>query len=171
MSNYKCDTCGHVICICRFEKEKDKGTKDTNPKDAIGIKKAPISTVSGPVIAAVGVAMMEGGLKYGRHNYRVSGVRASVYRDAVFRHMNKWWEGEDIDLDSGLNHVIKAIAGLTVLADAMFFDKWVDDRPPALPNAAKFWADLDKVAGKLVEKYENPKAAFTQKGLDDGTEN
>ena len=43
----------------------DDGCKETNPKDAVGIKKAPISTVSGAVMAELGLAMMEGALKYG----------------------------------------------------------------------------------------------------------
>jgi hypothetical protein len=141
--------------------------KETNPKDAVGIKKAPISTVSGAVIAEMGLGMMEGALKYGRHNYRVSGVRASVYRDAAFRHLNKWWEGEDDDADSGLNHIVKAMTCLSVLRDAMHHDKWVDDRPPAIPNSQKFWTDLDKKAAALVEKYKNPVPAFTEKNKND----
>ena len=135
------------------------GVKDTNPKDAVGVKKAPVSTVSGAVIAELGVAMLEGARKYGRHNYRVSGVRASVYRDATFRHLNKWWEGEDIDSDSGLNHITKAIASLTVLRDAMIFDNWTDDRPPPVPEG--FLDNLDKLAANVIEKYPNAKDPFT----------
>lgn len=136
--------------------------KDTNPKDAVGIKKAPISTVSGAVIAEIGLGMLEGARKYRRHNYRVSGVRASVYRDAAWRHLNKWWEGEDIDVDSGLNHIIKALTCLTVLRDAMIFNNWIDDRPPALPNAAEFWANLDKKAADIIERYPDAKEPYTE---------
>ena len=76
-------------------------TKQTNPKDALGIKKAPISTVPANVILETGLALLEGARKYGRHNYRIMGVRASVYYDAVVgRHLAQWWEGEDIDKDS-----------------------------------------------------------------------
>lgn len=133
--------------------------KDTNPKDAVGIKKAPISTVSGPVLAELGVAMLEGARKYGRHNYRIAGVRASVYMDAVFRHMTQWWEGQDIDPDSGLSHVTKAIASLCVLRDAMIFENWVDDRPPPAPEG--FWKAINEKAAKVVERYEDPKEPFT----------
>ena len=45
------------------------GAKPGNPKDALGILKVPASTLSAPVTAEVGVAMFEGALKYGRHNY------------------------------------------------------------------------------------------------------
>lgn len=57
--------------------------KSTNPKDSISIHKAPMSTVPPPVLAEVGVAMLEAAAKYGRHNYRV----ASVYYDAALRHL------------------------------------------------------------------------------------
>lgn len=105
-------------------------TKDTNPKDEIGVLKAPMSTVPAPVLAELGVAMLEGALKYGRHNYRAGGVRASVYYDATLRHLMAWWEGENIDEQSGISHVTKAIASLVVLRDAMMFGSMADDRPP-----------------------------------------
>ena len=72
-------------------------SKPTNPKDALGIRKVPASTISAPVKLELGLAMMEGALKYGRHNYRDIGVRASVYYDALTRHIDSWWEGEDTD--------------------------------------------------------------------------
>lgn len=124
--------------------------KPTNPKDAVGIKKAPLSTVSAVVMAEVGLAMLEGALKYGRHNYRGVGVRASVYYDATIRHLFSWWEGEDTDADSGMNHITKAIASLTVLRDAMIQDKVEDDRPP---RCAAFYQDLNHKAALLVERY------------------
>ena len=127
-------------------------SKSSNPKDSVGTKKAPSSTVSQLVMAEVGVAMLEGSLKYGRHNYRASGVMASVYYDAAMRHMRSWWEGEDTDPDSGLSHITKALASLTVLRDAMIHDKFTDDRPPALEDVRQFFADLDAHAAKLVER-------------------
>lgn len=138
--------------------------KDTNPKDAVGVKKAILSTVSVPVILELGLAMLEGALKYGRHNYRVSGVRASVYYDACMRHMGAWWEGEDTDPDSGLNHVTKAIASLTVLRDAMINDCWVDDRPPRAPEG--WLTELNAKAAALIEKYPDPVAAYTETNKD-----
>lgn len=136
-------------------------SKDTNPKDAVGIKKAPLSTVSAPVLMEVGVAMMEGARKYGRHNYREVGVRGSVYYDATMRHLMDWWEGEDIDPYSGLSHITKAIASLTVLRDSMIRNNWVDDRPPAV---YKGWMEeLNKKAAEVIEKYPDSKPAVTEK--------
>ncbi|MGI9507337.1 MAG: dATP/dGTP diphosphohydrolase domain-containing protein, partial [Geminicoccaceae bacterium] len=140
--------------------ERKSTNPGLNPKDAVGAGKAPISVLSGPVLAEVGIGLLEGALKYGRHNYRVAGVRASVYHDATFRHLIDWWEGEDIDPDSDLNHVTKAICSLVVLRDAMIRDLMIDDRPPKSP---KGWlAKLNARARALVEKYPNPKPAFLE---------
>ena len=128
--------------------------KPTNPKDAVGVKKAPMSTVPSRVVLEIGLGMLEGARKYGRHNYRVAGVRASVYYDATMRHLMEWWEGQDIDPDSGLNHIVKALASLAVLRDAMNNNKVTDDRPPSLP---KDWVkELNQKAGEIIEKYPNP---------------
>jgi hypothetical protein len=138
--------------------------KASNPKDAIGIAKAYASTVPRPVIWETGLAMLEGALKYGRHNYRAIGVRASVYYDAVGRHLDAWWEGEDIDPDSGLSHITKAIAGLVVLRDAMMNEKWEDDRPPPMANP-EWLRELNERAKALLERYpeETRREPFTTK--------
>ena len=134
---------------------ENPAAKPSNPKDALGILKIPYSTISQPVIAEVGVAMLEGALKYGRHNYRAIGVRASVYFDAVVaRHLAAWWEGEDIDPDSDLHHITKAIAGLCVIRDAMIQGKFIDDRPPKSP--AGWQAALNDKVKALLAKYPNP---------------
>lgn len=144
-------------------------TKDTNPKDALGIAKVPITTVPMQVMLQVGLAMMEGGRKYGRHNYRgskVPAVRASVYVDAAMaRHLPAWWEGEDIDPDSGINHVIKAIASLVVLADAINTGQLEDDRPPRLK--AGWIAELNQKAADIIARYPVAKDPYTQKREDE----
>jgi len=135
--------------------------KNSNPKDAVGIKKVPFSTVPTPVVAEIGLAMLEGGRKYGRHNYRKIGVRASVYYDAFMRHITAWWEGENIDPDSGLNHLTKAMACLVVLKDAINVNNWVDDRPPKVKEG---WVqELNKKAEEIIERYPNAKEPYTEK--------
>jgi hypothetical protein len=94
------------------------------------MRTAPWHLLSGQVVAELGLAMLEGASKYGRHNYRSAGVRASVYLDATIRHLFSWWAGEDIDPDSGLSHITKAITSLTVLRDAQFQGLFNDDRAP-----------------------------------------
>jgi hypothetical protein len=135
-------------------------TKPTNPKDAVGTNKTPMSFVPAPVMAELGLAMLEGGLKYGRHNYRAVGVRASVYYDAVMRHMLAFWEGEDTDPDSNVCHLTKAIASLVVLRDSMMRGNWVDDRPPA--SKPGWLSEMNEQAKALVDKYPEPKPPTTQ---------
>jgi len=135
-------------------------TKATNPKDAVGTGKVPFSTVPSRVMAETGLAMLEGALKYGRHNYRVAGVRASVYYDAALRHLTAFWEGQDIDPDSGLPHIVKVIACMVVLRDSQVQENWVDDRPPKTPG--EWVAELNARAKSLLERYPDPKQAFTE---------
>lgn len=142
--------------------------KPSNPKDAVGVKKAAMSYVSAPVLLELGLAMMEGGMKYGKHNYRVIGVRASVYYDAAMRHLMAWWEGEDVDPDSGLSHLTKAIASLVVARDAMIMGKFNDDRPPKAPTG---WInELNKHVEKLMQRHPNPKQPHTQIDMVDADE-
>ena len=138
--------------------------KETNPKDIVGVKKVPFCTIPFRVLTGVGLALLEGARKYGRHNYRVAGVVASVYVDAMFRHMTAWWEGEDIDPDSGLSHIDKAIATLVVLRDSMYTGNWKDDRPPKVREG---WVqDANKKAAEIIDKYPDAKKPFTEKPLE-----
>lgn len=141
--------------------KQPENSKPTNPKDAVGVAKAPLSTVPANVLAETGVAMLEGALKYGRHNYRQAGVRASVYYDALMRHIMAWWEGEDIDPDSGIPHIVKAIATLVVLRDADFRGMLEDDRPP---RTEPFYPALNQLVELLKERYGHLEVThFTEK--------
>lgn len=126
-----------------------------------------IVSVPMTVLWEVGIGMMEGAMKYGRHNYRATGVRASVYVDAAMGHIGQWWEGEDTDADSGLSHITKAICSLIVLRDAMIQDMLIDDRPPR-GNLDKVRSDLQKAVDALFEKYPDDvvKPPFTRASED-----
>jgi len=135
------------------------GNKDTNPKDIIGVKKAPISTLSCAVLFEMGLGMLEGARKYGRHNYRAMGVSASVYYDGAMRHLMDWFEGEDIDPDSGMNHLTKTLTCLMVLRDSMLMGNWVDDRP--LRNPIKM-QEKNAKAAEIIEKYPNAEEPYIE---------
>lgn len=145
--------------ICGFPDRGKSLKKSTNPKDVIGIKKAPLSTLSCPVLYEMGLGMLEGARKYGRHNYRAMGVSATVYYDAALRHIMDWWEGEDTDLDSGLNHITKALTALMVLRDSMLMGNWVDDRPIRNPINM---GELNKKAAAVIEKCPDCVKPFLQ---------
>lgn len=128
--------------------------KLTNPKLALGDGRVPFSTIPGPVLGELAVALAEGAMKYGRHNYRAAGGRASTYYDAAFRHLLAWWEGEDIDPDSGVSHIVKAMAGLVILRDCQMRGSLNDDRPP---GSADGWVQaLNGAMAVLGEKFPEP---------------
>ncbi len=143
----------------------ESGAKDTNPKDALGTNKAPLSTLPTGPMYEVALAMLEGARKYGRHNYRVMGVKASVYYDAAMGHITAWWEGEDLDSVSGLHHLAKAMASLAVVRDSEMMDNWVDDRPPRYPNASKLMRNHPAVAN-ILKQYPDCKEPFIQEDIE-----
>lgn len=102
--------------------------KATNPKDAIGSSKLPIHLWPTTASAMGSIGLLDGMLKYGRANWRSSGVRASIYFDAANRHLNAWFEGEDHDPDSGVPHLAHALACLAIIVDAQAAGKLTDDR-------------------------------------------
>jgi hypothetical protein len=122
-----------------------------NPKALTGALKAPMSALPTLVMLEVGVAMFEGACKYGRHNYRIADISASVNYDGVMRHINAWWEGEDIDADSGMSHVTKAISALVVLRDSMISGRIIDDRPPTIMPAG-FLENLNALTVAITER-------------------
>lgn len=126
--------------------------KCTNPKDVIGSRKVAMSTVPAGVLMEISLGMLEGSVKgYGRHNYRVAGVRSSIYYDAALGHIMDWWEGDDIDAESGLSHITKALSSLVVLRDAMLQDMLTDDRPP---RSKVFKRDFNGKAAEIIDRYE-----------------
>lgn len=104
------------------------GVKLTNPKDAIGCDKLPLHLWPETATAMGCLALLEGAVKYGRLNWRAVGVRVSIYIDACKRHLNAYFEGQDIDPDSGLPHLAKALACLAILVDADAAGQLNDDR-------------------------------------------
>lgn len=134
--------------------------KGTNPKDAIGIRKASMSCIPAPFLMALGTAMAEGAMKYGRHNYRIAGVRVSVYYDALMRHMTAYWEGEDIDPESGEHHMIKAAACIAVMYDSFRYGNLKDDRPPK--HIDGWQKQHNEAVAALLAKYPKPVQPYTQ---------
>lgn len=131
--------------------------KHTNPKDAIGSDKLPLHLwpQTASILGCLG--FLDGALKYGRSNYRAIGVRSSIYYDACSRHLTKWFEGEDVDGDSGLPHLAHALACLAIIVDAQASGKLNDDR--MYPGGTiKMIEDLTPHVKRLKElhKSRNP---------------
>ena len=103
-------------------------SKPTNPKDVISGSKLPLHLWPTTATAMGSIGLLEGALKYGRMNWRKSGVRASVYVAACKRHLDAWFEGEDHAPDSGSPHLGNALACLAIIIDAAACGKLEDDR-------------------------------------------
>jgi hypothetical protein len=99
-----------------------------NPKDAIGSQKLPLHLWPTTATAMGCIGCLEGVGKYGRTNWRKAGVRASIYVDACKRHLDAWFEGEEVAPDSGVPHLANALACLAIIVDAQAAGKLIDDR-------------------------------------------
>lgn len=133
--------------------------KLTNPKDVIGSSKLPLELVPGILIVEASTAFFEGAKKYGRYNWRVAGVRSSIYAAALLRHVSKWWNGEDADPITRVKHLANAVACIGILLDAELSGNLTDDRPPAQPQLAERIDELKDVIAHLKELFKdhNPK--------------
>ena len=127
--------------------------KPTNPKDAVGSSKVPMHLWPKTATVMGAMGLLEGALKYGRSNWRAVGIRASIYYDAIDRHMSAWFEGEDTDPDSGLPHLAHALASMGILVDAIAGDHFQDDRMyPA--GYRELMDSLVPDVERLKKKYE-----------------
>jgi hypothetical protein len=110
------------------EKGSDPKLKASNPKTMIGSDKIPFHLWPETATILGSLGLLDGTLKYGRSNFRAAGVKASTYYDAARRHLNKWFEGEDLDPDSGLPHMAHVLASIAILVDADAAGVLNDDR-------------------------------------------
>lgn len=131
-------------------------TKPTNPKDIIGSKKLPLELI--PEIPGEALPFLEGALKYGRFNWRIAGVRASIYYAAMRRHQKKWWNGQNADAATRIHHLLSVMACCRIVLDAELAGKLTDDRPPR-QDIDKAIQEAEEIAAHLRELFKdhNPK--------------
>lgn len=139
-------------------------TKPSNPKDIIGSGKLPLELVPDTATAYMALSFLEGALKYGRYNWRIAGVRASIYRAAMQRHIMKWWNGEDVDthidpetgqdIGTGVPHLASVMACCAIILDAEVCGMLADDRPPK--------ANVATLIGTLEATVTHLKALFAE---------
>jgi hypothetical protein len=75
------------------------------------------------------LAFKDGAVKYGPYNWREHMVSASVYYGAARRHLDSWWDGEDVSADALVHHLGHVMACCAILLDALTVGKLNDDRP------------------------------------------
>lgn len=121
------------------------GYPDNNPKTAFGAVKVPLHLVPPSAKHYLAQALADGARKYGPYNWRDTPISVSVYKAALERHMDAYWDGEDVAADSLVHHVAHAMACCALILDAMSVGKLIDDRPT---NGA---------ASRLQREYVKPK--------------
>ena len=99
-----------------------------NPKHDIGQRKPSFHHIPPSALVHMGAACKTGGDKYGIMNYREAGVTASVYYNAMIRHLLRYWDGQDVD-ESGCLHLAHAMSCCAILIDCAEKGVLIDDRP------------------------------------------
>jgi hypothetical protein len=127
--------------------------EETNPKDLVGQTKPGIRRISPVAILEEGIIMQDGADKYGPFNWQDKPIQASIYYDAMMRHLMAWYTGEDIDpgSKSGGLHLAAVRAGAGILIDAFATGSIIDDRPRKTAPAA---AAIARLARQRLEKLK-----------------
>lgn len=73
-------------------------------------------------------ALTFGAEKYTEHNW-ANGMQWSRCYGSAMRHIQSWWQGEDVDPESGLNHLTHAICNLMFLRQYAEDQIELDNRP------------------------------------------
>jgi hypothetical protein len=102
---------------------------DDNPKTALGEAKPKMSHTPTESIRLLGQVHSMGAAKYGAFNWRKKTVSSTVYYDAAMRHLMAYFDGEDVDGESGLPHLAHVMACCSILLDASAVENLNDNRP------------------------------------------
>lgn len=128
--------------------------KPSNPKDVIGDTKVPLWLLSPIAKIHWALAQFAGLLKYGAWNWRVAGVRTSVYLSAIERHIEGYKSGEECDPTDGTKHLGNIMACCAILMDAQEAGMLTDDRPPSVNHRSAI-AESEALMVKLKEQYKD----------------
>lgn len=129
-------------------------TKDSNPKDFAATNKAPLWLLSAIAKAEWAMAQLAGALKYGSWNWRIVGVRSSVYLSAIQRHYDAYVNGEEYDPVDGTHHLGNIMACCAIILDAKERGKLTDDRPPSV-SVRRIYDRCEALSAELQEKYRD----------------
>lgn len=90
-------------------------------------EKSGVDQIPVEILLEWGEVFTMGAKKYGRDNWK-GGTEWHEFYGSALRHMFKFWEGEDIDEESGLPHLIHAIWNLATLRYYKLHDLGKDTR-------------------------------------------
>lgn len=106
-------------------------------KESLGLKhdgeKPLLAYIPKAALWAEGEAFKYGAKKYEAWNYK-NGINISRTLSAAIRHIVQFLDGEDIDGESGVNHLGCARANLAMALDTLEHHPKFDDRHKGKPN-------------------------------------
>lgn len=118
-----------------------------NPKDEIGVKKVSLDLVPDSGVIHAAMAFKEGARKYGAFNWRSNPVQNDIYVAAARRHIAQYFNGENIDVASGVHNLGCAIACLMIILDSEEKGNIIDNRPAGI--------DVTSIMSKVLKTYED----------------
>jgi hypothetical protein len=130
-----------------------------------GVKAARHDLIPVPALDLLARLYGKGADKYAAHNWR-KGYEWSKSYAAAQRHMVLFWDGEDIDPEMGLPHVICAVFHMFALATYMIEHPEFDDRfkkeVETLGETITEAIDKNRVVGKVSETEEGIEVKFNE---------
>lgn len=96
--------------------------------------KLPMHLIPVSTEKAIAEVLQAGAKKYAERNWE-RGFNWSIPYACARRHLMKWWDGEDLDSETGLNHLKHALCNIAMLIEFLDTYKKGDDRPKKLQNA------------------------------------
>ena len=105
-----------------------------NPKNEFGRRKPNLALIPPSAYIYMATALMDGAVKYGKFNWRKTGVSMEVYLAPMVRHFGAFLDGQDFDPKTKVHHLAYVMANCAIILDATSIGNMVDDRP--LPGKA-----------------------------------
>jgi hypothetical protein len=134
-----------------------------------GVKPERHSLVPTLPLAQVARVYEYGSRKYADHNWR-KGYEWSKSYDALQRHIQAFWGGEDLDPESGLPHPAHAVFHLFALLQGMsdhpeFDDRYVSAEAAAEARAGRRSGDRDQRAADFLKRIADRSTAPWMNGV------
>lgn len=125
MSGY-CPGCGNTVCICPPNVYAETRVVSETGGEK-GQKLAALGALDPQALLRVAEVAGFGAQKYARLNY-MKGYDWSLSFDAMMRHMLAFWNGEELDPESGLPHTAHAAWHALCMTSFMERGLGTDDR-------------------------------------------
>ncbi len=118
-----------------------------DPKGEAGAAKPGLGNISVAAQYYEGAVMQQGGETYGFYNWCDHPMKASTYYEAILRHLNAWWLGENADPKSRFPHMAHIRASAGIIIDQQETGRMIDDRPKNL-------APIEAVWDRIIERVK-----------------